>query len=255
MRHIPILTILAAALIAGPAGGADGNQRRDGDVPMPFIETIDQVYDLNPDARLRVEGIAGPVTIETGDFRRAELHVVRMAATQRELDCYRTQVSASPAALTIAHAQDSDRDGCDSIRSRQEVRLRLPRSVSIDLESIAGAVEIGATDGMVRLNSIAGRTTLARVRTADINSIAGRLTMGLAPIGREGVEVNSVAGGVELSAEPGVDADLRVSSVLGRVSGFTDIEGDRGSYYARIGQGGGRVSLSSITGSVRLRRP
>ena len=258
MRPIltPILSAaaLAAAFVAASAGGADTGRRGDRDAAMTVRDEFSQTYELTAHAQVRIEGIAGPVTIETGDFARAELHVVRMAATQRELDCYRTQVSASRSSLTIEHVQDRNRDGCDSIRSRQEVRLRLPRSISIDLESIAGAVEIGATDGMVRLSSIAGRTTLARVRTADINSIAGRLTMGLAPVGQEGVEVSSVAGGVELNVEPGVDADVRVDSVIGGISGFEDVEGDAGTYRARIGQGGGRVSLSSIVGSVRLRR-
>ena len=259
MRRIPtsILSVaaLAAAFVAASAGGADTGRRHDSDAAMTVRDEFSQAYDLTANAQLRVEGIAGPVTIETGDFTRAEVHVVRMAATQRELDCYRTQVSASSSRLTIEHVQDRTRDECDNIRSRQEVRLRLPRSTNIDLESIAGAVEIGATDGMVRLSSIAGRTTLARVSNADINSIAGRLTMGLASIGAEGVEVSSVAGGVELNAEPGLDADVRVDSVIGGISGFEDVEGDYGTYRARIGQGGGRVSLSSIVGSVRLRRP
>jgi hypothetical protein len=127
--------------------------------------------------------------------------------------------------------------------------------MNVEMESIAGAVEIGAVDGMVRLNSIAGRTTLAEVRSAEISSIAGRLTLGLAPLGREGIEVSSVAGPIELSAGPGVDADVEVDSIMGSVSGFADLEGENGGYRARIGRGGARVSLSSIVGSVTLRRP
>lgn len=254
MRRNSIRSILFAATAALAAGAsADSGQRNDS-TPMTAREVSDQSYDLARDSTVRVQGIAGPVTIETGDFVRAELHIVRMAATQRELDCYRTQVSATPNSLTVEHVQDRGRD-CDSIRSRQEVRLRLPRSMSVDLESIAGAVEIGPLDGMVRLQSIAGRATLAQVRSADISSIAGTLTLGLAPIGAEGVEVSSVTGPIELSAGPGVDADVEVSSILGSVSGFTDLEGESGGYRARIGRGGGRVSLSSIVGSVRLRRP
>lgn len=254
MRRTSVRSILFAAASALAAGAsADTGQTTDA-TPMTAREVIDQSYDLARESTVRVESIAGPVTIETGDFDRAELHVVRMAASQRELDCYRTQVTATRNRLTVEHVQDRSRD-CRNIHSRQEVRLRLPRAMNVELESIAGAVEIGPVDGMVRLNSIAGRTTLAQVRSADISSIAGRLTMGLAPLGREGVEVSSVSGPIELSAGPGVDADVEVSSIMGSVSGFTDLEGDSGSYRARIGRGGGRVSLSSIVGSVTLRRP
>jgi hypothetical protein len=252
MRRTMIFTFLSSLALAAPAA-ADSGQRQDS-TPMTAREEIDQNYDLAPNSTVRVEGVAGPVTVETGDFSRAELHVVRMAASQRELDCYRTHVSATRTSLTVEHVQGRSRE-CRNIRSRQEVRLRLPRSMSVEMESIAGAVEIGAVDGMVRLNSIAGRTALTEVRSAEISSIAGPLILGLAPLGREGIEVSSVAGPIELSAGPGVDADVEVDSIMGSVSGFADLEGENGGYRARIGRGGGRVSLSSIVGSVRLRRP
>lgn len=256
MRRNSIRSIFTSvALVAGLSGpaAADNGQRWD-ETPMTAREEIDQSYDLAANSHVRVDGIAGPVTVETGDFARAEVHIVRLAASQRELDCYRTRVTAAPNRLTIAHDRDDSRD-CRNIRARQEVRLRLPRSVNIYMESIAGAVEIGAVDGMVRLQSIAGRATLTEVRSADISSIAGRLVLGLAPLGAEGVEVSSVAGPVELNAGPGVNADVEVSSIIGSVSGFSDLEGSHGNYRARLGRGGGRVSLSSIVGSVRLLRP
>jgi hypothetical protein len=127
--------------------------------------------------------------------------------------------------------------------------------MNVEMESIAGAVDVGPIDGRLRLNSIAGRTTLAQVRSAEISSIAGRLILGLAPLGREGVDVSSVTGPIELSAAPGIDADVEVSSIMGSVSGFADLKGENGGYSARIGRGGTRVSLSSIVGSVTLRRP
>lgn len=254
MRRTSIRSILFAATAALAAGAsADTGQRIDA-TPMTAREEIDQSYELAANATVRVEGVAGPVTVETGDFSRAEVHVVRLAASQRELDCYRTQVSATRNSLTIQHVQDQSR-ACRSINARQEVRLRLPRSANVEMESIAGAVEIGPVDGMLRLNSIAGRTTLAEVRSAEISSIAGRLVLGLAPLGREGIDVSSVAGPIELSAAPGVDADVEVSSIMGSVRGFSDLEGENGGYRARIGRGGARVSLSSIVGSVTFRRP
>lgn len=254
MRRNFIRSILFAATAALANGAsADSGQRQDS-TPMTARETIDQSYDLARGSNVNIEGIAGPVTVETGDSDRAEVHIIRMAASQRELDCYRTQVSATHNSLTIEHVQDRSRD-CRNINSRQEVRLRLPRSANVEMESIAGAVDVGPLEGMLRLNSIAGRTTLAEVRSANISSIAGRLVMGLAPIGEDGIDVSSVAGPIELSAGPNVDADVEVSSIMGSVSGFPELGGEDGGYRARIGRGGGRVSLSSIVGSVRLTRP
>jgi hypothetical protein len=93
------------------------------------------------------------------------------------------------------------------------------------------------------------------VRSAEISSIAGRLSVGIAPVGPEGVSIDSVAGPVELTFEQGTDADLRVDSVMGSVRSHSpgiDLIEEDGTYRARIGSGRGRVSLSSVVGSVRV---
>jgi hypothetical protein len=122
----------------------------------------------------------------------------------------------------------------------------------------AGALDVAPIDGCVSLDSIAGSTTLARVRTADISSIAGGLTIGLAPVAGEGIRISSIVGPVNLNLERGVDADLRVDSVMGSVRSLApgaDFVERHGTYHARFGAGGGRVSLSSVVGPVRVRRP
>lgn len=266
MNQIPfraafLLSAAAAAFsLAGSAAAVDrgGSQSRGEASEMQARQEIHQTYRIAPNGTVRVRGIAGPVSVETiegGDT--AEVHMVRMAATDRELDCYRTEISSTPETLSIEHVQRRD-GSCDNIRSRQEVRLRVPRSVNLDFATIAGALDVAPIDGMVRIGSIAGRTSFARVRAAQINSIAGGLSLGVAPVGSDCVRVDSIVGPVELNLEPGVDADLRVASVVGSVRSLAadiDLEEEDGTYRARLGSGRGRVSLSSVVGSVRLRRP
>lgn len=251
----------AAALLATTAatGSIDNVGQTRGDAEdMTAREEIHRSYRISPDGTVRVRGIAGPVSVETTDGGdTAEVHIVRMAATERELRCYRTEVSSTPERLTIEHVQDEREPGCRSIRSRQEVRLRVPRSVDLDFSTVAGAVDVAPTDGRVRLDSIAGATALASVREAEIDAIAGNLSIGLAPNSRD-VRISSVVGPVELELAPGVNADMRFDSVIGSVLSLaSDVELDEsdGTYRARVGSGGGRVSLSAVVGSVRLRRP
>ena len=251
----------AAALALGVAGSATAGQssQETGDWnDMPAREEIHQTYRIAPHGTVRVRGIAGPVSVETtagGDT--AEVHIVRMAATERELRCYRTEVRSSLDLLAIEHVQDEHDRDCNRIRSRQEVRLRVPRSVDLDFATVAGAVDVEPTDGMVRLEAIAGATALASVRNAEIDALAGPLSLGLAGGGQD-VRISSVVGPVDLHLGRGVNADLQVDSVIGSVRSLASdvemVERD-GSYRARIGSGGGSVRLSSVVGSVRLRRP
>jgi hypothetical protein len=257
-----LLAAAAASLAAGAsafAAGADRGQTYNDDDEMRARQEIHETYRISPRGTVRVRGIAGPVTVETTDGGdTAQVDIVRMAATERELQCYRTEVTSSPDRLTIEHVQrEHDRD-CRNIRSRQEVRLRVPRSVNLDFSTIAGALDVAPVDGMVRLSSIAGQATLARVRAAEIDSVAGGLSLGIAPMTEEGVRISSVVGPVDLSFGPGVDADLSVDSVMGSVRSLSpdfDVSEEYGTYRARLGSGRGRLSLSSVIGPVRLRRP
>lgn len=262
-RPALLFAAAGAALMLGAGASAIGAQnygqtRGDAD-QMRAREEIRQTYRISPQGTVRVRGIAGPVTVETTDGGdTAEVHVVRMAATERELQCYRTEISSSRARLSIEHVQRERERECRSIRSRQEVHLRVPRSVNLDFSTIAGALDVAHTDGMVRAESIAGQATFARVRAAEIDSIAGGLTIGLAPVGSEGVRISSVVGPVDLNLDRGVDADLSVDSVMGSVRSLAagvEFEEDYGTYRARLGAGRGRVSLSSVVGPVRVRRP
>jgi hypothetical protein len=261
MSKFKYLVAASCVLATGPAcvnaagTTVDSGQTQISGETMGAQERFDQVYDLAPGAEISVEGIAGPVTVETGSGDRAEVHILRQARSQRELDCYRTSVEASPSRLRIEHDQDRT-PACRSIHSRQEVRLVLPRSANLSLESIAGRVAIAPLDGHVRLESIAGHVTLSQVRSASLSSIAGGLHVNVDQLAPRGVDISSVVGGVELAFGSNANADLAVSSVMGRVrseSPSVQIYGEDSSYRARIGSGGPNLNVSSIVGGVKLR--
>jgi len=252
-----ILTAAAAAVLL-PASVStartSGGSQTDTDQEMTAREEIRESFRLDPGAAVSVEGIAGPVTVETGDGAIATVHIVRMAASRRELDCYRTEVTGGGARLSIAHVQDRSR-GCHSIRSRQQVRLTLPRAVDLSLETVAGNVAIGAIEGRLTLSSIAGRVQADGVRSASLSSIAGGLSLTLGALDARGVDVSSIVGPTRISFRPGTNADITVSSVQGDVrslSASLPIDVENGRVRARLGAGGPRVSISSVVGTVEL---
>ena len=224
---------------------------------LPEREVINRTFRLEANSRVEVSGIAGPVTVETTGGDTAEVHVVRLAQTERELRCYETLVKGASNSLSVRHHQFSHLPGCDSIRSRQQVTLRLPRAVELDLSTISGDVNVGAVEGVVRLSNIAGHVRVAEAQAAEINSLAKGLSMSLAQVSDRGIRIRGIVGAVELSLGRDVNADVRVTNVLGSVrSASPDITLTEtgGGYRARAGTGGALISLSGINGSVRLRR-
>lgn len=249
-----VLTAMVAGLTLDGGGSLPANAQQNDEPPMSAREELRERFDLGVASSVRVRGIAGPVSVETGPGNAAEVHIVRTAATERELQCYRTDVLHRSGNLEISHVQFSDRPGCSSIRSRQTVRLRLPRAANLHLSTIGGRVDISATDGLVRLDSIAGHVTLAGARAVEVSSLANGLTVTLAPLSARGIRVSSVVGGVELNFRRNANADVRISSVQGAIGSDWPAQSGSGGLAYRIGSGGPDVSISSIIGPVTLRR-
>jgi len=249
---------LAALLMLGgaasPAAGVSAGQTQRGDPAMTARQEIRERFELGGSPSVTVRGIAGPVTVVSGPGSAVEVDIVRTAASERELQCYRTDVTRTSASLVVEHVQYSSRPGCNSIRSRQSLRLRIPRSANLYLSTIGGRVDVAGVEGLVRMDSIAGRVTAAGVRAADLSSIAGGLSLTLAPLGSRGVSLSSIVGGVELNFPRSANADVRISSVQGNVA--SDWPGRSGSERQsyRLGSGGPNVSISSVIGEVRIRR-
>ena len=225
---------------------------------LPVREEINRKFQFARFGRVEVSGIAGgPVDIETTGGNTIEVHILRSAQTQAELDCYRTEVENTPDSLTIRHVQDGRRGVCRSIRARQRVRLRVPRAVDVSLKTIGGAVNVSAIDGALRLTGIAGHATVAQVREAEINGLAKGLTMSVAQPGARGIHVSGVVGTVELNLARNINADLTVSNLISvddKTPGVKVTKVNATNGHTRLGSGGAPISIAGVVGSVSINR-
>lgn len=255
---INLFVAVAVLLTASFATSVCAQERPREERDLPVREEIHRTFQLSSDARVNVSTIAGPVEVETRDGTTAEVHIVRSAQTRREFDCYRTIVEQTPGGLSIRHEQFSRREGCNNIRSRQRVRLVVPRTIALSLEAIAGDVNIGRIEGALHLDAIAGEVSVAGARTAEISGLAKGLTMTLSRIDGRGVRVNGIVGDTVFRVTDGLNADLTVSGIIGEIS--TDASGvrlnriDVSNYRVRIGAGGAPISVSGVVGNVTVRR-
>ena len=254
MRHKPshVLSIVIAILASAQLWSVHAQEKTaEGD----FSERreIHRTYQLAPGANVDVSFIAGPVEVQTTNSSTAEVTVIESGQTRADLECYKTVVEQTATSLVISHEQY-----CSNVRDHQRVKLTLPRSVNLSLKMIAGSIQVGAIDGLLSLNSIAGQATIADVRAAEISSLARGLTIGVTQPAESGVRISSVIGGVDLHVAHGVNANLVVSSLRGElqneVSDALVTKMGESDYRIVFGSGGKRISVSSIVGGVRLYR-
>ncbi|HEX8136727.1 MAG TPA: DUF4097 family beta strand repeat-containing protein [Pyrinomonadaceae bacterium] len=250
-----LMMILHALLMATLLMGAGlMSASAQGERDLPVKEEINRSFQLAPGATVSVATISGPVDVETSNSNTADVHIVRSAETQRELDCYRTVVEQTAAGLSISHEQD-----CRTVRARQRVRLRLPRNVNLRIESVSGDVHIAAIDGSTRLSSISGGVWIEQAGgDLNISSVSGQVNLNIVRLNRHGLRLDSISGQVTLAVADSVNADVSVSSISGDFS--SEIPGVRvdkvgdSDYRAQIGSGGTRISISSVSGQITLRR-
>ena len=223
-----------------------------GDPPYHESERIAKSFSLAPGSRIDISLIAGPVEIDTTATRGADVEAVRSAPTQRDLDCGSIVIEQSGSTLTIR-----SEPSCANVRCSEVVKLRVPRDVDLSLRNIAGHVRIGSTDGMVQLESIAGRVEAAGLREAKMSSLARGLKLSVFDLGERGIRVSSVVGGIDLNVNARIDAEVVTRSVEGRIDnelpGVRITEDDGQNQRALLGSGRGTIRIDSVVGTVRIR--
>ena len=223
---------------------------------LPEREEINKSFQLSKDARVEVNGIAGTVEIETAESGNSEVHIVRSAETRAELDCYQTVVEQNADSLTIRHEQYTSRDKCKTIRSRQHVKLRLPRTAEISLNTIGGDVTVGAVDNVIRLNNIAGRVRIAEAQAAEMSNLAQGLTMTLRRLEDRGMRISNVAGSIELSVSSSLNAEVKIGNFIGKLltsaPNAREVK-DGNGHRVQIGVNKGKIALSNIKGNITIR--
>lgn len=298
MRHTTNTTRLVIAFatavicFTGTALGQKAKPARNDD----FRETdeLQRSYRLAPGANVDVSAISGSVVIETSDTNMAEVHVFRTARNRADLAYLNVIVEQQGSGLVVRG--ESEREGSvpRGVQVRHRIVLKIPRQVSLNVNTISGTATIGNIDGPVRVENISGAAQFADVRgplvvtnisgplaignVADkvqLTNISGNVTLGrtvghlelsdvsgnvtatVERLDRRGVLVQQVSGEIELRFVDAVNADVVANNIDGDVRlDLPDVSMQsrpvRTMLRARVGTGGWPISITNVSGTVKL---
>lgn len=251
-----LLTTFAIIACASQASATDWQEAARLTKDLPVREELNRKFEFTRFGQIEISGLAGDVKIETRDGKTVDVYVERTGETQADLDCYQTVIENISDTLTIRHKQ-SDQGRCKNIRAGQRAVLHVPRAVNVSLKAIAGIVDVGRIDGVLRLQGIAGHAKLVDVREAEIEGLAQGLTMSIQQPAARGIRVSGIVGQVDLVLGTDINADLKISSLIDvddKTPGvsITKVKADAG--HRRFGAGGPTISISGIVGGVRINR-
>ncbi len=159
------------------------------------------------------------------------------------------------------HHRSHDDDDNDWGRASMNLEIRLPSNVQIDASSVSGNVDVVGAQGDIRAGSVSGDVRLEGLRATSVEArtVSGEITAAVETLTGSGpLSFKSVSGDVKLDLPRNLDADLSMSSVSGQLdSEFQMTLGggrtSRRRIEARIGRGGRELSLTTVSGDVRLK--
>jgi DUF4097 and DUF4098 domain-containing protein YvlB len=130
----------------------------------------------------------------------------------------------------------------------------------LQVSSVSGSLEVGNVGADARVNSISGNVGLGQVNgSLDVSSVSGGVNARLLSLSPQGIHINSVSGSIELGFKGEVNADFSAEQVSGQVyldvpNVTRDSEARSSNVRARIGAGGTPITITSVSGNIRLTR-
>jgi len=125
---------------------------------------------------------------------------------------------------------------------------------------VSGPLTVGNVSDKVQLTNISGEVKVGRtVGYLELSHVSGNVTATIERLDHRGVLVRQVSGAIELRFTDPLNADVVASSIDGDVLlDFPDVSMQsrpvRTMLRARVGAGGWPISITGVSGKVRLSR-
>jgi len=191
-------------------------------------------------------------------------------------DRYKVEVHESSSGIDIC-VLDLDADSsCDEggmhthdRRSRRDwdrgeidLEVAVPTNLRVRPNTVSGDIEVTGAHGDIAANSVSGDIVLDQLHASavDANTVSGDVNVRVDELtGNGDFRFHSVSGDVTLTVPASFGADLSMSTVSGDIN--TDFpvtigngRMNRRSLNARIGNGGRRLDVATVSGDLRLRK-
>jgi putative adhesin len=221
--------------------------------------------------RVHARNINGDITVSPSSSGRVEIVGVRHGSS-RAADRLTANVQETDDGIIVCVVRMDSDDECDGNgyhhhgdndddwgNASLNLEIRIPSSIGIDASSVSGSVDITGAQGDIRAASVSGDVRLERLRASSVEArtVSGEITTSIEDLTGSGpLSFKTVSGDVKLAVPRNFDADLSMSTVSGDLDSDFQITVSGGMsrrrIEARIGRGGRRLDLSTVSGDVRL---
>ncbi|MFL6278215.1 MAG: DUF4097 family beta strand repeat-containing protein [Blastocatellia bacterium] len=216
-------------------------------------------YKLGSGGQIHIGNVSGDVTVTGYDGDAVIVKGFKEGADRDRLD-FEDLSSAGRVEVRALYPKRCDCEA--SIR----FDVQVPRAVKYDFDhisSVSGNVKVSQVSGRVHATSVSGEVKVEGVSgSVTAKSVSGDVEVEINRLdgASEDMKFSSVSGNVNVRMPSEIDADVDMSSLSGGIHTDFPIEvtkerfGPRTSARGKLGNGSRRLQLSSVSGSLSLRR-
>lgn len=264
------LVLLAASLLGAACGDRGYEVFGVALDDWKYREEIRREFPLTAGARMVLEGLNGPVTIETTKGEVAEILMVRTARREGDLQAKELRMEHRPGELWIGNVRGQGAAFTRSPHVREQLTARIPEQVNLVARGLNGQMNVAGVIGALEVRGLNGSLDVEQADGGvEIRGTNGQVDLGLGPglrstPGASGppIEIHGNNGSVTLRFAGEVHADLVAKGTNGAID--LDLPGPDGSLIGRVrpggtveqrlGSGGAPIELRGTNGAIRLVR-
>ncbi len=236
-------------------------------VQNDVTEKIDQTYPLNPNGKVSLCNVNGPIVIEAWDRNEVHLEATKIADSRESLSKVNINVDARPDNIRIETDYEpwNHRDKSDQNQYRKlevHYRLQVPRTAVLgEVEAVNGSVTVSNFTNLTKVSTVNGNVNATNLRgTAKLSTVNGQVYANFDRIEPgTSISLNTVNGKVNLEVPSDINATLKAESLNGNISNDFGLPVKKGKYvgrslHGRIGSGEVQIKLDSVNGGLAIGR-
>jgi DUF4097 and DUF4098 domain-containing protein YvlB len=219
-----------------------------------------------------ISNINGDIKVTPSTSGKVEVVGIKRGSG-RDFDRIKADVQETSRGVIICVLYD-DGSSCDDRGRRSRNRgnhdwndvsmnleIAVPTNLVVSASSVSGDIQMTGTQGDVSAGSVSGDIRLDRLRATSVSAhtVSGDVDVRVDELtGRGDLSFHTVSGDVTLELPKRLDADVSMTTVSGGMDSDYPITIGNGRMSrrrieARIGSGGRRLDLNTVSGDVKLR--
>jgi DUF4097 and DUF4098 domain-containing protein YvlB len=221
-------------------------------------DTFQQSSALASNGFVSLQNVNGKVRITAWEKTEVQVHAVKRAARQSDLDAVNIEVTAKPGRLRIETKYPRFRLG-RSNSTTVDYEIKVPAHAGLnDVVTVNGDIEVDGVEGTVRAITVNGRVLLKGLRAeARLESVNGDLKAVFEQFDAvDLVSLKSVNGKINVSLPAHVNATVSANTLNGSIRTDpaltvnhhlvgTDVRGN-------LGKGGPTIRAETVNGSIGI---